>query len=216
MLRTNCYLDPTRRSPGLKNQDGKDVQRVGEASPARWGPSRLVSLRLQSGAFVDWADGRGLYLLPRPYGLHFDDCFVPKQAHTVLLRFRRAFRCSAARKACRIAISQQRTIRGPVGDASKRLSSSPTTVDHSRRRNRVFIRTSRHRIHCTPTIPKGWRWSVRRDQIDRGGTCYNREDAIQKAKVFIDNLLRRDTRASWVSEGTLPQEHTQNLPTGSR
>jgi len=67
-----------------------------------------------------------------------------------------------------------------------------------------------------PTIPKGWRWSVRRDQIDRGGTCYNREDAIQKAKVFIDNLLRRDTRASWVSEGTLPQEHTQNLPTGSR
>jgi hypothetical protein len=28
------------------------------------------------------------------------------------------------------------------------------------------------------------------------GTCSNSEDAIQKAKVFIDDLLRRESRAS--------------------
>lgn len=46
-----------------------------------------------------------------------------------------------------------------------------------------------------PTIPKGWRWSVRRGQSDRGGTCYNREDAVRKAKQYIENLLRREKRA---------------------
>jgi hypothetical protein len=41
------------------------------------------------------------------------------------------------------------------------------------------------------TIPKGWRWSVKRHYGDKEGTCYDREDAIRKAKQFIDNLLRR-------------------------
>jgi len=67
-----------------------------------------------------------------------------------------------------------------------------------------------------PTIPKGWRWSVKRDQRDKGGACFCRDDAIRKAKIFIDNLLRREARESRVSEGTLPQEHTQNLPRGGR
>jgi hypothetical protein len=47
-----------------------------------------------------------------------------------------------------------------------------------------------------PTIPKGWRWSVRRDQRDKGGTCFYRDEAIRKAKVFIENLLRRQERAA--------------------
>jgi hypothetical protein len=41
------------------------------------------------------------------------------------------------------------------------------------------------------TIPKGWRWSVKRDHSDIAGTSYDREDAIKKAKQYIDNLLRR-------------------------
>jgi hypothetical protein len=41
------------------------------------------------------------------------------------------------------------------------------------------------------TIPKGWRWSVKRDHSDKGGTSYDREDAIKRAKQFIDNFLRR-------------------------
>ena len=44
------------------------------------------------------------------------------------------------------------------------------------------------------TIPKGWRWSVRRDHADKEGTSRDREDAIRKAKLYIDNLLRRRER----------------------
>ena len=41
------------------------------------------------------------------------------------------------------------------------------------------------------TIPKGWVWSVKRDAVDKVGTSRERDDAIRKAKTYIDNLLRR-------------------------
>jgi hypothetical protein len=56
-----------------------------------------------------------------------------------------------------------------------------------------------------PTIPRGWRWSVKRNQTDRGGTCYNREDAVKKAKVYIENLLRREARAELTGLATHPR-----------
>jgi hypothetical protein len=46
------------------------------------------------------------------------------------------------------------------------------------------------------TIPKGWRWSVKRDRRDGAGTSDDREDAIKQAKQYIDNLLRRRASAS--------------------
>jgi hypothetical protein len=44
------------------------------------------------------------------------------------------------------------------------------------------------------TIPKGWVWSVKREHTDKAGNAYDREDAIRKAKRYIDNLLRRIAR----------------------
>jgi hypothetical protein len=41
------------------------------------------------------------------------------------------------------------------------------------------------------TIPNGWRWFVRRDRKDRIGISYSREEAIARAKKFIDELVRR-------------------------
>jgi hypothetical protein len=41
------------------------------------------------------------------------------------------------------------------------------------------------------TIPKGWVWSVKQDHSDKVGHAYARDEAIKKAKQFIDNLLRR-------------------------
>jgi hypothetical protein len=52
----------------------------------------------------------------------------------------------------------------------------------------------RHRIPGRQTIQKGGRWSVRRDHADKEGTSCDREDAIRKAKLYIDNLLRRRER----------------------
>jgi hypothetical protein len=40
------------------------------------------------------------------------------------------------------------------------------------------------------TIPKGWVWSVKRGNRDARGTSYDREEAIRKAKRFIENYLR--------------------------
>jgi hypothetical protein len=45
------------------------------------------------------------------------------------------------------------------------------------------------------TIPRGWVWSVKRDQTDKGGNAHDREDAIKRAKQYIDNLLLRRRRA---------------------
>jgi hypothetical protein len=53
------------------------------------------------------------------------------------------------------------------------------------------------------TIPKGWRWSVKRDRGDKAGSAYDREDAIQKAKRYIVNLLRRQARAELGSSPTV-------------
>jgi hypothetical protein len=39
------------------------------------------------------------------------------------------------------------------------------------------------------TIPKGWVWSVRSDHSDKVGHVYDRDEAIKKAKQFIDNFL---------------------------
>jgi hypothetical protein len=46
------------------------------------------------------------------------------------------------------------------------------------------------------TIPKGWVWSVRHDDGDKAGTSYHREEAVKKAKRYIDDLLRRRAGAS--------------------
>jgi hypothetical protein len=45
------------------------------------------------------------------------------------------------------------------------------------------------------TIPKGWVWSVKRDNSDKVGHAYDRDEAIKRAKRFIDNLLLRRQRA---------------------
>ena len=58
-----------------------------------------------------------------------------------------------------------------------------------------------------PTIPKGWRWTIKRGQSDLGGSCYSREDAVRKARHSIENLIRRRVRMQNVQQQTnLSQE----------
>jgi hypothetical protein len=76
--------------------------------------------------------------------------------------------------------------------SSKRLSSLTTTMgDTPIGGTEPPVEHRGIEYTVLPTIPRGWKWSVRRNQNDRGGTCYYRDDAIQKAKLFIDNMLRR-------------------------
>jgi len=48
------------------------------------------------------------------------------------------------------------------------------------------------------TITKGWRWSVKRDHNDKVGTSLDRDNAILRAKRFIDELVK--TRPSLMRE----------------
>jgi hypothetical protein len=39
--------------------------------------------------------------------------------------------------------------------------------------------------------PKGWKWSVNRGGKDAGGTQYDRESAVRRAKLYIDELIKK-------------------------
>lgn len=39
--------------------------------------------------------------------------------------------------------------------------------------------------------PKGWKWSVNLGHKDAGGTQYDRESAVRRAKRYIDKLSRK-------------------------
>ena len=40
------------------------------------------------------------------------------------------------------------------------------------------------------TITNAWRWSVKRDDVDKTGIVMNRNDAITRAERFIDDLIK--------------------------
>jgi hypothetical protein len=40
------------------------------------------------------------------------------------------------------------------------------------------------------TIPKGWRWSVRRDRTEKVGSASDRMEAVGKAHRFIDEMIK--------------------------
>ena len=47
------------------------------------------------------------------------------------------------------------------------------------------------------TIPKGWRWSVKRDHNDKVGKSPDRETAVWLAQMFIDRMIKaRDGSAA--------------------
>jgi hypothetical protein len=39
--------------------------------------------------------------------------------------------------------------------------------------------------------PKGWKWSVSLGHKDAGGTQYDRESAVRRAKLYIDELIKK-------------------------
>jgi hypothetical protein len=39
--------------------------------------------------------------------------------------------------------------------------------------------------------PKGWKWSVNLGLKDAGGTQYDRESAVRRAKLYIDELIKK-------------------------
>jgi hypothetical protein len=39
--------------------------------------------------------------------------------------------------------------------------------------------------------PKGWKWSVNLSGRDAGGTQYDRESALRRAKLYIDELIKK-------------------------
>jgi hypothetical protein len=39
--------------------------------------------------------------------------------------------------------------------------------------------------------PKGWKWSVSLGGRDPGGTQYDRESALRRAKLYIDELIKK-------------------------
>jgi hypothetical protein len=43
--------------------------------------------------------------------------------------------------------------------------------------------------------PRGWKWSVNLGHREAGGTQYDRESAISKAKKCIDDLIRKRQRS---------------------
>ena len=38
--------------------------------------------------------------------------------------------------------------------------------------------------------PKGWKWSINLGHRDAGGTQYDRESAVRRAKLYIDELIK--------------------------
>ena len=40
------------------------------------------------------------------------------------------------------------------------------------------------------TITNAWRWSVKRDEVDKTGIVQDRNDAITRAERFIDDLIK--------------------------
>jgi hypothetical protein len=45
------------------------------------------------------------------------------------------------------------------------------------------------------TITNTWRWSVKRDDLDKTGTATNRNIAIIRAQRFIDELIKVRAKA---------------------
>jgi hypothetical protein len=45
------------------------------------------------------------------------------------------------------------------------------------------------------TIPRGWRWSVKREPADRTGIADDRLEAVTRAQRFIDGIIARQKRA---------------------
>lgn len=80
----------------------------------------------------------------------------------------------------------------------KQLSSCHTTIHStpSLAREVVPVQYRGFEIAVVRTIPKGWVWSVKHDRGDKIGNAYDREEAIRKAKLFINNLLRRRAAAA--------------------
>jgi hypothetical protein len=48
--------------------------------------------------------------------------------------------------------------------------------------------------------PKGWKWSVNLGRRDAGGTQYDREGAVRRAKRYIDELIRKREPSEELSE----------------
>jgi len=46
--------------------------------------------------------------------------------------------------------------------------------------------------------PRGWRWSVDNDQMEKAGTSPDRNGAIRLAQKFIDRKInQQDQRGAW-------------------
>ena len=56
------------------------------------------------------------------------------------------------------------------------------------------------------TIPKGWRWSVKRDHNDKVGKSPDRETAVRLAQMFIDSMIKARGMAGEASPDTPPSE----------
>ena len=48
--------------------------------------------------------------------------------------------------------------------------------------------------------PKGWKWSVNLGGRDPGGTQYDRESALRRAKRYIDELIKKRELSEALSE----------------
>ena len=48
--------------------------------------------------------------------------------------------------------------------------------------------------------PKGWKWSVSLGHKDAGGTQYDRESALRRAKLYIDELIKKRELSEELSE----------------
>ena len=42
--------------------------------------------------------------------------------------------------------------------------------------------------------PKGWRWSINLGNREAGGTQFDRDSAIRRAKKYIDDLIEKRER----------------------
>jgi hypothetical protein len=51
------------------------------------------------------------------------------------------------------------------------------------------------------TIPKGWRWTVKRQHSEKSGTADSRQEAVARAQMFIDGMLQRQERAAKIESG---------------
>jgi hypothetical protein len=56
------------------------------------------------------------------------------------------------------------------------------------------------------TIPKGWRWSVKRDHNDKAGKSPDRETAVLLAQRFIDKMITARGMSGAASHDTPPSE----------